>query len=57
MQNLISDYEIASTRSHYYIKPIKFADYAIVSPDISAIYFEVLPDVVSDHLALFLEFN
>lgn len=57
MKNLIKDYGITSTRSHYYKKEIKFADYALVSPDINIKKFEVLQDTVSDHLPLLLEFN
>ncbi len=59
MRNLIKDYSIPSTRtSIYYAKPgksEKFADYIFTSPDITIKNFEVLPDEVSDHSALFLE--
>lgn len=59
MRNLIKDYSIPSTRtSIYYAKPgksEKFADYVFTSPDITVKNFEVLPDEVSDHSALFLE--
>lgn len=57
MRNLIKEYSIASTRSSHYTKPIKFADYALVSPDIKVINFMVMPDEVSDHLPLMLEWN
>lgn len=57
MRNLIKDYNITSTRSHYYKKEIKFADYVLVSQDIKVRAFEVLQDQVSDHLPLFLEFE
>jgi len=54
-RNLIKDFGIASTRSSYYKKENRFADYAIVSPGVKVVSFEVLPDEVSDHLPLLLE--
>jgi exonuclease III len=55
--NLIREYKITSTRSSLYTKPLKSADYIIVSPEVEVKDFKVLPDEVSDHLPLFLEFN
>jgi endonuclease/exonuclease/phosphatase family metal-dependent hydrolase len=57
MRNLIKEFGITSTRSHHYTKPVKFADYAIVSNDLEVQKFEVLQDPVSDHLPLLLEFK
>lgn len=57
MRNLIKEMGVTSTRSHHYTKPVKFADYAIVSNDLNVIKFEVLQDPVSDHLPLLLEFS
>jgi len=57
MRNLIKDYDVSSTRSCLYKKPEKFADYVIVSKDVDVVRFEVLQDVVSDHLPLLLEFK
>lgn len=57
MRNLLKEYGITSTRSHYYTKPEKFADYILVSPDVNVNDFKVLPDVVSDHMALMLDFS
>ena len=57
LKNLIKEYGITSTRSHYYTKGIKFADYMMVSPEIEVKHFGVLQDPVSDHLPLLLEFN
>lgn len=57
MRNLITEYGVTSTRSHHYAKPVKFADYAIVSNELNVERFEVLQDPVSDHLPLLLEFN
>ena len=56
MNNLITQYDITSTRSNWYTKEERFADYIFTSPEIIIKTFEVLPDVVSDHLPLFLEF-
>lgn len=57
MRNLIKENGVTSTRNHYYTKPVKFADYAIVSNDLDLKKFEVLQDVVSDHLPLLMEFS
>ncbi|HVZ59122.1 MAG TPA: endonuclease/exonuclease/phosphatase family protein [Patescibacteria group bacterium] len=57
MRNLVKEYNITSTRSSYYTKLIRFADYILVSPDIKVKEFRVLPDEVSDHLPLYLEFE
>ena len=57
MRNLVKETDVTSTRSHYYTKPEKFADYILVSPDITVVDFNVLPDVISDHLSLVLEFR
>ncbi len=59
MRNLIKEYGITSTRTALYKKhanPILFADYAFVTEDIQVKEFKVLPDEVSDHAALYLEF-
>lgn len=55
--NLIKDYGIASTRSHYYAGPTPFADYTVVSPGVQIKSFEVLNEPVSDHLAMIVEFD
>jgi len=57
MRNLIKEYEITSTRSSFYPKETKFADYVLVSPDIEVLDFKVLQNEVSDHLPLLLEFQ
>ncbi|OGZ99344.1 MAG: hypothetical protein A3C07_03160 [Candidatus Sungbacteria bacterium RIFCSPHIGHO2_02_FULL_47_11] len=57
MRNLVKEHGIISTRSHYYTKDMKFADYILVSPEVRVKEFKVLPDVVSDHLPLFLDFS
>jgi endonuclease/exonuclease/phosphatase family metal-dependent hydrolase len=55
MRNLIKEYKITSTRTRFYEKEGKFADYALVTPDVAVKDFKVLPDEVSDHAALYLE--
>ena len=57
MRNLIAEFGITSTRSSLYTKPLRFADYMFVSNGIEVKDFKVLPDEVSDHLALYLEFS
>lgn len=57
LRNLIKEYGITSTRTSYYTKPEKFADYAFSSKGIIVNDFQVLPDEVSDHSALYLDFE
>lgn len=56
LRNLIKEYDIKSTRTSFYTKPERFADYILVSPGIEVKDFKVLPEEVSDHSALYLEF-
>lgn len=56
MRNLVKEYCVTSTRSSFYTKPEKFADYILVSPEITVRDFRVLQETVSDHLPLILEF-
>ncbi len=62
MRNLIAENKVASTRTPLYrhfqdpAEP-NFADYILTSPEINVSRFEVLPDIVSDHSPLYLEFN
>lgn len=57
MRNLVKEYKVTTTRSHLYTKEHKFADYILVSPEIQVKKFEVIQDVVSDHLPLLFEFD
>ena len=57
LRNLVKEYAITSTRTSHYTKPEKFADYVLVSKDIRVNDFKVLPDEVSDHAPLYLEFE
>lgn len=59
MRNLIKEGEFETTRNSNYnsFKELPFADYVFVSHSIKVHKFEVLPDEVSDHLALLLDFT
>ncbi|MBI3626691.1 endonuclease/exonuclease/phosphatase family protein [Candidatus Uhrbacteria bacterium] len=57
MTNLNKTHHITCTRSSHYKKEIKFADYMLVSPEIKVNSFQVLPEEVSDHLAMVLDFE
>lgn len=56
MTNLVKTYRIASTRTSFYSKPERFADYILISPEIVPAKFEVLKEEVSDHAPLLLDF-
>jgi len=58
MRNLIKDHGITSTRSSLYqTSPVRYADYVLVTPGVKVKDFGVLPDEVSDHLAVKLDFE
>lgn len=57
MINLIKTHNIETTRNKYYPRGEKFADYILVSEDLKVNEFKVLPDEVSDHCALYLDFE
>lgn len=56
LRNLISENNITSTRTSFYTKKEKFADYIFVSSGITVRECKVLPDEVSDHSPLLLDF-
>lgn len=56
LRNLIKENNVSSTRTSFYTKAEKFADYIFVNEGITVEDFRVLPDVVSDHSPLYLEF-
>jgi len=56
MNNLIQIYDVRSTRTSFYPKEEKFADYIFTSPEIKVKNFEVMKDEVSDHAPLMLDF-
>ncbi len=55
LRNLIAEYTITSTRTSYYEKPVKYASYAFITPQIEVVSFKILPEEVSDHAPLYLE--
>ena len=57
MNNLITINKIRSTRTSYYTKQEKFADYILTSPEIQINQFSVMKDEVSDHSPLYLDFS
>lgn len=57
MNNLVDAYKVTSTRTSFYPKEEKFADYIFTSKDIAVNKFEVLQDEVSDHAPLLLDFG
>jgi endonuclease/exonuclease/phosphatase family metal-dependent hydrolase len=54
MRNLVTEYGIITTRSSMCTRA-EIADYVLVSPNIEVKTFQVLPEEVSDHLALCVE--
>lgn len=59
MRNLVKEYSITSTRTDLYDEKSKwsFSDYIFVSQEIKITEFKVLPDVISDHSPLYLDFE
>ena len=57
LRNLIAEFGVASTRTSLYTGPERFADYVFVSPGVDVSAFRALPDEVSDHAPLMLEFG
>lgn len=57
MRNLIKEYRIISTRTSYYTKDVRFADYMFVNDQVEVRDFRVLTDEVSDHAPLLLDFE
>ncbi len=55
LRNLIRENNILSTRTSFYTKPEKHADYALISKGIEVKDFKVLSDEVSDHSPLLIE--
>ncbi len=56
LRNLVKQFGVKSTRTRLYTRPEPFADYIFVSDKIDVRDFRVLPDEVSDHAPLLLEF-
>lgn len=55
--NLIAKHGITSTRTVLYTGDDQHSDYVFVSPEVLVEDFKVMPDVVSDHTPLFLQFD
>ena len=56
LRNLVAEFGVRSTRTSLYARREKFADYVFVSEGIEVRDFRVLPDEVSDHAPLLVEF-
>jgi endonuclease/exonuclease/phosphatase family metal-dependent hydrolase len=57
LRNLVAEFGVTSTRTSLYTRPERVADYVFVSPGVDVRAFRVLPDEVSDHAPLMLEFG
>ena len=55
LRNLIREFGVTSTRTNFYSKSEKFADYIFLSKGIHLKVFKTLPDKVSDHAPLLVE--
>lgn len=55
--NLIDKHDIQTTRTEFYTGEGRHADYVFVSSEVLIEQFKVLPDVVSDHAPLFIQFD
>lgn len=55
LRNLVREFGVMSTRTSFYTKPGKFADYVFISSDVDLKEFKVLSDEVSDHAPLLIE--
>lgn len=56
MCNLVKTSGITSTRSQFYKRKDRFADYMLTSPEVDIQSFQVLDVAISDHLPLLLTF-
>lgn len=57
LRNLVKEFGITSTRTARYKKDERFADYVLVSSGVKVNDFLVMPDDVSDHSPLMLDFE
>lgn len=57
MHNLITLHNVCSTRTSYYKKHERYADYILTSPTVKINHFSVMKEEVSDHAALYIDFN
>jgi endonuclease/exonuclease/phosphatase family metal-dependent hydrolase len=56
-ENLVKKHNITSTRTSFYKKECRFADYVLINDKVKDASFKVLPEEVSDHSALLFEFD
>lgn len=56
-RNLIKENKIISTRTSFYTKEERLADYVLVTDGIKVKDFKILPDEVSDHNPIYLDFD
>ena len=57
LRNLVAEFGVTSTRTRLYPGRERFADYAFASAGIGVRAFRALPDEVSDHAPLIMEFG
>jgi endonuclease/exonuclease/phosphatase family metal-dependent hydrolase len=57
LRNLIKEFDVTDTRTKFYEKEERFADYILVSDGIQVNDFKVLGEEVSDHAPLYLDFD
>lgn len=57
LRNLIKENNVTSTRTSLYKKEHRFADYVFVSEGVEIKNFQVLPNEVSDHSPILIEFE
>lgn len=55
--NLVDKHNVKNTRSKFYTRNEKFADYIFVSSEVKIKDFAVMDEHVSDHLPLYLDFS
>ena len=55
LRNLVREYGITSTRTSFYAKEHKFADYMFISEGVHLKDFKILSDEVSDHAPMLIE--
>jgi len=55
--NLVKEKGVSTTRTELYTGESRHADYVFVSAEVLVEDFKVLPDVVSDHSPLFIQFD
>lgn len=56
-RNLIKENNITSTRTSFYAKEERLADYVLITKGIKVNDFQILPDEVSDHNPIYLDFD